>query len=288
MLAAKAAGRNCQMRFASTMQDKAQDRLRIVAELRNALAQHQFELHYQPIVDLRTGKIAKAEALLRWRHPNRGWISPAEFIPPAEDSGLVVPLGDWVLRQALAQIAAWRRNLMPTLQVSVNKSPVQLRDNRSSAPLWLEQMDREGQEGQSLVIEITEGVLLDAEKQVKDRLGEFRNRGIQIAIDDFGTGYSSLAYLQKFDIDLLKIDKTFVQDLAAGNYAASLCDAMIVMAHRLGLKVVAEGVETPLQCALLEEMGCDYAQGHHFSRALPAAAFEKLLMSGADHRSSAN
>jgi len=281
MYVAKSLGRNRMSYFTPVLQENAQKRMRMVNDLRQALASNQFRVYYQPIVELATGDIHKAEALLRWMHPTRGMVSPAEFIPLAEETGMIVEIGDWVLRQAMHQVKRMQATHHKGFQISVNKSPVQFHnDNPLKAAEWLRELEQNGLETSSLVIEITEGVLLDDTGTVQERLLASRDAGIQVAIDDFGTGYSSLAYLKKFDIDYLKIDQTFINNLGNHPDDIALCEAIIVMAHKLGLKVIAEGVETELQRQLLLGAGCDYAQGFLFSKALPAEEFEVLLQIG--------
>ena len=281
MYVAKNLGRNRMSYFTPVLQENAQKRMRMVNDLRQALASNQFRVYYQPIVELATGDIHKAEALLRWMHPTRGMVSPAEFIPLAEETGLIVEIGDWVLRQAMHQVKRMQATHHKGFQISVNKSPVQFHnDNPLKAAEWLRELEQNGLETSSLVIEITEGVLLDDAGNIQERLLASRDAGIQVAIDDFGTGYSSLAYLKKFDIDYLKIDQTFINNLGNHPDDIALCEAIIVMAHKLGLKVIAEGVETEQQRLLLLGAGCDYAQGFLFSKALPAEEFEVLLQIG--------
>jgi diguanylate cyclase (GGDEF)-like protein/PAS domain S-box-containing protein len=276
MYAAKHQGRNRCSYFTQAMDQAAQSRMRLSNDLRIALPENQFWIAYQPIVELATGAIHKAEALLRWQHPTRGLISPAEFIPVAEETGAIIDIGNWVFQQAASQVARWREH-DPDFQISVNKSPVQFLDNGANSKGWLDIMQDMNLPWKSIVIEITEGLLLDADPIVDSRLIQFRNKGMQVAIDDFGTGYSSLAYLKKFDIDYLKIDQSFVRNLAHGTKDLALCEAIIVMSHKLGIHVIAEGVETSEQRDLLMATGCDYAQGYFFSRPLAAAEFEKLL-----------
>jgi diguanylate cyclase (GGDEF)-like protein/PAS domain S-box-containing protein len=278
MYAAKNGGRNRFSYFTPSMQQAAQARLRLTSELRGALAGGQFRIHYQPIVNLATGRIIKAEALIRWQHPGRGMISPVEFIPLAEETGLIVEIGDWVFREAARQLKQWRTLYNPGFQISVNVSPVQLSNTiGNSYKAWFGYLQELGLPGQNVVIEITEGLLLGADSGITGKLLEFRDAGIQVAIDDFGTGYSSLSYLKKFDIDYLKIDQSFVRDLVTDPDDMALSEAIIVMAHKLGLKVIAEGVETEAQRKLLTEAYCDYAQGYLFSKPVPAEAFEELL-----------
>jgi EAL domain-containing protein (putative c-di-GMP-specific phosphodiesterase class I) len=259
------------------MQQATQARMRIANDLRQALAGNQFRLHYQPIVELATNAIHKAEALIRWQHPKHGQISPAEFIPIAEDIGLIVDIGEWVFREAARQVSLWRASNFAEFQISVNKSPAQFRDNAAGYSSWPEQLQQLGLPGSSLVVEITEGMLMDAGDAINRKLLAFRDAGIQVSLDDFGTGYSSLSYLKKFDIDYLKIDQSFIRNLAPGSDDMALCEAIIVMAHKLNMKVIAEGVETAEQRNLLLAAGCDYGQGYLFSKAVPAEAFEALL-----------
>ena len=278
MYAAKNAGRNRLSYFTPMLEQDAQNRLHLLNDLRSALAGNQFRVYYQPVVNLATGRIDKAEALIRWQHPERGLVSPMQFIPLAEETGLIVEIGNWVFREAAQQAKRWRALHDPMFQISVNKSPVQFRQS-GSAQAWLGYLRELGLPGQSVAIEITEGLLLDAESGVMDKLLEFRDAGMQVSIDDFGTGYSSLSYLKKFDIDYLKIDQSFVRNLVADSNDRALSEAIIVMAHKLGLKVIAEGVETEAQRKLLSDAGCDYAQGYLFSRPVPAEEFEALLQS---------
>ena len=278
MYVAKNLGRNRMSYFTPVLQENAQKRMRMVNDLRDALAFDQFRVYYQPIVELATGEIHKAEALIRWQHPTRGMVSPADFIPLAEATGMIVEIGDWVLRQAMHQVKRLQATHHKGFQISVNKSPVQFQnDNPVKAADWLLELERNGLHASSLVVEITEGVLLDDAGHVKERLLASRDAGIQVAIDDFGTGYSSLSYLKKFDIDYLKIDQTFISNLDNHPDDMALCEAIIVMAHKLGLKVIAEGVETEKQRELLQKAGCDYAQGFLFSKAIPANELEDLL-----------
>jgi EAL domain-containing protein (putative c-di-GMP-specific phosphodiesterase class I) len=238
------------------------------------MADQQFHLVYQPIIALATGEVHKAEALLRWQHPERGMVSPAAFIPIAESTGLIVDIGDWVFRQAVQQVKHWRAALHPQFQVSVNKSPVQFVNARGSQQAWFDHLKLLGLPGQSVVVEITESLLLEAGSDVYDQLLELRDAGVGVSLDDFGTGYSSLSYLQRYDIDYLKIDQSFVRNLGPGGKDLALCKAIILMAHELGMQVIAEGVETAEQRELLLAAGCDYAQGYLFARPMPVADFE--------------
>lgn len=278
MYAAKRAGRNRYSYFTNSLQEVAQKRMRLINELRGAVDRGEFRLHYQPIIEMASGRIFKAEALIRWQHPQRGLIGPGEFIALAEDTGLIVAIGDWVFEEAVRQVSVWRKDFQVDFQISVNKSPVQFRQE-SGGWSWIEHLQAMGVAGDGVVVEITEGLLMDAHVGVQQHLLEFRDAGIQVALDDFGTGYSSLSYLKKFDIDYLKIDQTFVRNLAQDPEDRVLCEAIIVMAHKLGIKVIAEGIETPQQRDILAGMGCDFAQGYLFSRPVPVENFEHLLMS---------
>jgi len=274
---AKGAGRNRFSFFTPALQEAARLRAQLTHDLRAALIAQEFRVVYQPIVELVTGAIHKAEALVRWQHPTRGLVSPAEFIPLAESSGLIVEIGEWVFAQAATQVQTWRSTLHPQFQVSVNKSPVQFENPHPAHTPWIEQLQALGLPGESIVVEITEGLLLSTSDGVVEQLLELSDVGINVSLDDFGTGYSSLSYLQRFDINFVKIDQSFVRHLVAGSTDLALCQAIIAMAHALGMKVVAEGVETASQRDLLAAAGCDFAQGYLYSRPVSAGEFEKLF-----------
>ena len=269
---AKGAGRNRYSFFTPELQQAAQTRLRLAADLRAALPAGQFSMVYQPIVDMTSGKIGKAEALLRWHHPQRGMVSPVVFIPIAETTGLIIDIGEWVFREASMQVQRWREVLSPDFQISVNKSPVQFQ--ASPQEPWRRALERMGLPGNSIAVEITEGVLLAATDNVLLQLQGLREAGMAVSLDDFGTGYSSLTYLQRFAIDTIKIDRSFVCNLHANSADLALCKAIITMAHELGMKVVAEGVETVEQRDLLVRAGCDFGQGYLFAKPMAAAEFE--------------
>ncbi len=279
MYAAKALGRNRYQAFTPSMHAAAQQRMRLIADLRQAVPDGQLRLVYQPIVELATGHIHKAEALVRWKHPGRGLISPAEFIPVAEQSGVIHALGDWVFQEAVRALAQLRREHDPQFQMSLNTSPAQFLGNPELHAQWMAALGRAGLPGDSVVLEITEGMLLDAggTAGLPETLAACRSAGMQLSLDDFGTGYSSLSYLKKFDIDYLKIDQAFVRNLSEGSSDLVLCRAIVTMAHALGLKVVAEGIETAEQRDLLDAMGCDYGQGYLFSRPVPFEVLDALL-----------
>jgi diguanylate cyclase (GGDEF)-like protein/PAS domain S-box-containing protein len=277
MYAAKDRGRNQFCFFTPSLQHAAENRIRLGLELREAIVRQQFEVYYQPIVELATGGIHKAEALIRWHNPRRGFVSPAEFIPVAEDTGLIGVIGAWVFQQVAEQLQHWQALAGPGFQISVNRSPIQFRAPDSDHLHWLEYIEELHLPRDSLVVEITEGLLLDASQAIKEKLARLREVGVQIAIDDFGTGYSALSYLKNFEFDYLKIDQSFTRALAPNSSDLALSEAIVVMAHKLGSKVIAEGVETEAQRDLLKGMGCDYGQGYLFGRPMPAEAFEKLL-----------
>ncbi|MBI4938370.1 MAG: EAL domain-containing protein [Nitrosomonadales bacterium] len=277
MYAAKSMGRNRLSYFTPALQQAAIARLKLINDLRGAMAAGQFMVYFQPITDMATGRVSKAEALIRWQHPERCMVSPMDFIPLAEETGLIFEIGDWVFRESARWVKRWREVIHPEFQVSVNKSPVQFYKEDEEHSAWIEHLHDLGLTGDCLVIEITEGLLLNSDASVTGALLTFRDAGIQVAIDDFGTGYSSLSYLKKFDIDYLKIDKSFTSHLTPGSSDMVLSEAIIVMAHQLGFKVVAEGVETVRQRDLLAAAGCDFAQGYLYSKPLPPEKFELLL-----------
>lgn len=280
MYAAKEAGRS-QFRFYDpNMQYAAKERRRLSKDLLGALDNNELLLHYQPIVDMQTGRVVKAEALIRWNHPEQGFVSPGYFIPFAEDSGMIISIGEWVFRSAADQLAKWHQSGFTQLQVGLNVSPVQFRGEGLNETEWIAYLAELALPGSAIVVELTERMLIDASNVTSDKLLAFRDAGIQVALDDFGTGYSSLAYLRKMDIDFLKIDQSFVRNLSADSEDLVLCEAITVMAHKLGLKVIAEGVETAEQRDLLAGIGCDYGQGYLFSRPVSADDFTALLQSG--------
>ena len=281
MYQSKDMGRNRFSYFTRSMQETAQTRMALSNELRHAIDGKQLHVFYQPIIDMKTGRIEKAEALLRWRHPAHGLISPVEFIPIAEHTGMIVEIGDWVFHQALRQAKRWRAQ-RAGFTVSVNVSPAQFyRSNGEHYLEWLRHClptdrARDGS-APAVGLEITEGLLLATNASVMQQLLAFQDAGIQLSLDDFGTGYSSLSYLRKFRLDFLKIDQSFVHNLEHDPDNVALCEAIIVMAHKLGLRVIAEGVETRQESELLRRAGCDFAQGFLFGEALPPRQFEALL-----------
>lgn len=279
MYVAKARGRNQYSYFTSSMQETAQTRLQLSNDLRKALDGGQFEVYYQPIIDLATGQPTKAEALLRWHHPKLGVISPAVFIPLAEEIGLINDIGDWVFRQAALKAKQWclaHNGLPSAMQISVNKSPRQFITGEGNLGLidWLRALDIPPS---CIVVEITEGLLMDDRIEVQEKLLAFRDAGIQVSLDDFGTGYSAMSYLQRFDIDYLKIDQSFVRNMVKNPGDQAIAEAIIVMAHKLRMKVIAEGVETEAQRIMLVAAGCDFAQGFLFAKPMPAGEFDRYL-----------
>ena len=280
MYQAKKAGRGCFSYFTWTMQQAAEHRMRLAIDLRHALEAGQLEVHYQPIVSLADGAIRKAEALLRWNHPDLGQIGPATFIPIAEETGTIHEIGHWVFMQAALQTKKLTLSLGHDFQISINKSPIQFNVDAREHSRWIEQLNELGLPCSSIVAEITEGLLMDDNANVSEGLLRFRDAGIQVAIDDFGTVYSALSYLKKFHIDYLKIDQSFTRNLAPDSEDYVLCEAIVVMAHKLGIQVIAEGVETAQQRDLLKQIGCDFGQGYLFAKPVPAVEFECLLKKG--------
>ncbi|PHV12103.1 two-component system response regulator [Chitinimonas sp. BJB300] len=275
MYEAKKNGRNCYRFFEPFMQKAAESRLLISNNLHNAIKRNQFWLAYQPIFSLKDRRLHKAEALIRWDHPQYGVIDPMTFVKIAEETGFISVIGEWILVEVLSKLQTWRKTVHD-LQISINISPLQIR-NRSGKLDLVKVLDDMALDGNALVIEVTEHLLLDANAAVADCLASYRKSGIQVSLDDFGTGYASLAALNKFEMDYLKIDQSLVKNLVERSRNFTLCETMVAMAHKLGLKVVAEGVETKEQAALLTTAGCDYAQGFYFSQPMNATSFERLF-----------
>jgi len=279
MYRAKDQGRNKYQFYSAEMSAKALEKFMLENSLRHALEREEFLLYYQPQVDLSTGRITGVEALLRWQHPDLGLIPPAQFIPVAEETGLMKSIDEWVLRTACAQAQAWLSAGMPPVSMTVNLSGRTL-----SEPGLVDTVERSlhatGFASRLLELEITENVIMQNARATVEMLTALNRMGVRLAIDDFGTGYSSLSYLKRFPIDTLKIDQSFVRDITTDSNDASIVTAIIAMGHGLGLKVIAEGVESTGQLAFLRNQACDGMQGFLFSRPLPAAEFARLMQSG--------
>ncbi|WP_421870234.1 EAL domain-containing protein [Motiliproteus sp.] len=276
MYAAKEGGRNRFNCFTRAMQDRAMQRMEMIKDLRIALQERQFSLNYQPIICLKSRQLCKAEALIRWNHPQKGLIRPDAFIPLAEEVFLISAIGEWVFDEACCAVKQLRSRYGDDFQISVNLSPAQFSTSDHNLLHWLPKLEQQGLDGSAIVAEITEGLLMNSDEASLEKLLAFRDGGIQVALDDFGTGYSSLAYIQEYDIDYIKIDQAFVRNLSADSDSFALCEAIIVMAHKLGIKVIAEGIETEQQLELLIAANCDYGQGYLFSKPLEMETFNQL------------
>jgi diguanylate cyclase (GGDEF)-like protein len=270
---AKADGRGVYRFFEPEMDARMRQRRELEMDLRRALVNGEFELHYQPLVNLQDNDITGFEALLRWRHPARGLVSPVEFIPVAEETGLIVPLGEWVLRQACTETAPWPGHL----KVAVNLSPAQLK-SRNLVQVVTSALAAAGMAASRLQLEITESVLMQNTFATLGTLHQLRNLGVQIAMDDFGTGYSSLSYLRSFPFDKIKIDRSFIADLSNGAEPLAIVHAVTNLAKSLSMISTAEGVETQQQLEKLQAVGCNEMQGYFFSHARPADEIVKLFL----------
>jgi EAL domain-containing protein (putative c-di-GMP-specific phosphodiesterase class I) len=279
MYKAKGTGRACYAMFTTDLHTQTFKVLQIESDLRQALDQKEFTLHYQPIVSLSTGNLIGFEALLRWQHPQKGFIAPSEFIEISEETGFIIPLGEWVLQEACRQLRAWHQSFPEyrELIVSVNLSSKQLRE-----PRLIEQIDRvlseTGLEGRFLKLELTESMLVDEVEMVIQTLNNIRAREIQLSIDDFGTGYSSLSYLPRFPINTLKIDRSFVSRMTSDAESLEIVRAIPMLAQSIGIEVIAEGVETMPQLLQLQTIGCEFGQGYWFSRPVDSLAIQELLL----------
>lgn len=276
MYRAKEKGKNNYQFYSTQFDTYSVERLSLESSLSRAIERNEFTLHYQPKVDIVSGLITGMEALLRWQHPELGWISPARFIPLAEENGLILQIGAWVLKTACAQNQAWQRQGLRRLRVAVNLSARQF--GVESLPRDIDAVLRESRlEAKDLEVEITESMVMSNPEQAVNMLRQLKGMGIHVAIDDFGTGYSSLAYLKRFPVDSVKVDRSFVEDLPGDLESAAIAQAIIVMAHSLRMRVVAEGVETEAQLRFLRGEGCDEMQGHHFSEARAAFEIPELM-----------
>ena len=272
--------RNSFQFFEPAMNVLAVERQSIEEDLRHAIDRREFVLHYQPKIDLETGLITGAEALIRWKHPHRGFVSPAQFIPVAEDCGLILQIGAWVLREACAQARVWQDAGLPAVSIAVNVSAMEFRAEHFLADVFAV-LKETGMDPKNLELELTESVLMKHAASAAVILHTLRDSGIRVALDDFGTGYSSLSYLQKFPVDALKIDQSFIREIStSGGGDTSIVTAIINMARGLNLRVIAEGVETEEELDFLRAKQCDEVQGYCFSRPVPPEHFAKLLASG--------
>jgi diguanylate cyclase (GGDEF)-like protein len=275
MYKAKEQGGSSYQTYSKSMTTTALQRLTLENDLRRALDRNEFEVHYQPIVDAYTSTVVGAEALLRWRHPELGLLLPSEFIPIAEENGLIVPMGEWILENACLQNRAWQDAGLPRIRVSVNLSSRQLK--RSLTDTVARALQVSGLEPRYLSLELTESVLVNHHKEGTDALHALRAMGLHLAVDDFGTGYSSFSYLKHFPLDTLKIDRSFIREIAVQPDDAAITTAIIAMGHALGLRVIAEGVETEAHLTLLQKQGCDEIQGYLVGRPVPADRFVEHL-----------
>ncbi len=262
--------------FIDAMNQRAREQQSIESGIRRALKRQEFVLHYQPKIDLRSARVVGAEALVRWQKPGHGWVYPCDFIPVAEDSGLIVPLTQWVLAEACRQTRAWQVAGLPPIRMSVNISPIDIRQ-RDFVEGVEQVLKQTGLDADWLELEITEGVLMQNVEATMTALNRLQALGTRLSIDDFGTGYSSLSYLRRFPIDVLKIDQSFIRGLSNDSNDAALVSAIISLGKSLGLNVIAEGIETAEQLAFLKAHHCEEGQGYYFSKALPADAFAHLL-----------
>jgi diguanylate cyclase len=272
----KSRGKNGYQFFSEEMNHKLSTRLSMERELRNALVGDELRVFYQPQVSLEDGRIVGVEALVRWQHPRLGLIAPTEFLPVAEETGLMTRLDEWVQARAFADVVEWRRSGLGDIRISVNMSAQQL-ESRTFLERFFEALDRSGIAADQIHVEITENTVMRDIEVIVPKLRELRRRGLNIAIDDFGTGYSSLSYLQQFPINTLKIDRSFVGDIRADESDASIINAIVAMARGLKLDLIAEGVETRTQLSYLRSQGCSEVQGYIFSRPIPASDLKALL-----------
>lgn len=277
MYDAKQQGRNCYRFFSDTMRVRAMRRFSIEKKLSKALERNEFVIFYQPRIDIASHRVVGMEALLRWQQPDEGFIMPGEFIPVAEESGLILPIGHWVLDEACRQAASWHAAGLPPLVVSINLSAVQFR-HRLLGDHLAAAIANSGIEPSSIELELTESVLMEDTKLSAFLLSAFKDLGVRVAIDDFGTGYSSFSYLKRFALDTLKIDTSFVSDMGKDPSDGAIVSAMVALGHQLDLRVVAEGVEHPYQLEYLRANGCDEAQGYLFSPPIDAASFEAWVL----------
>lgn len=277
MYAAKKGGKNRYAFFTPGMQELTAYRSKLAMDLRLAIKQDELVVYFQPVIDFATSRVVKAEALLRWQHPEKGMISPLDFIPIAEETGQIIPIGNWVFSRAANYVQYLRENFDENFAISVNKSPVQFREDPKHQMGWLDYLKSIGLPPSAIIVEITESSVMDDVEKVGSMLKIIQKEGVELALDDFGTGYSAMAYLQRFDFDYLKIDQSFVRTMRCDSDELSMVEAIIVMAKKLGIKVVAEGVETSEQAELLRLAGADFGQGFFFSGPVAPNQLERLL-----------
>ncbi|WP_462160023.1 sensor domain-containing protein [Pseudoalteromonas sp. GB56] len=277
LVQSKQVGRNAYTVYNKELANVLSRNQQISVELPKAIVTGQLFMNYQPIVDLKTEEVFKAEALIRWNHPQLGFVSPAEFIPVAEENGSINDIGKWVFDEVTAELVKWTKKYNRDFKVSINKSPVQFHTDDHAPQIWSDQLENVGLRCENVVVEITEGSLMKSTSVSEGKLRGFSGLGFELAIDDFGTGYSSLAYINKFHIDYIKIDRSFVSKIETHPDQLNICEGIILLAHKLGLKVIAEGIETEAQHRLLKEMECDYGQGYWYCRPVSAQAFEEFM-----------
>ena len=277
MYNAKAQGRNNIHFFTENMRTDFLKRIEIVKDLRTAIKQQQFHMVYQPIFNLSNNKVIKAEALIRWQHPEKGLISPLDFIPIAESTGLIIEISEWIFNEVAQKVKYWREAYCQELMISINTSPVQYKNQGQQITSWVNSLKERNLSPKAIAIEITENLLMENQTEVVKVLEQIRQQGVALSIDDFGTGYCSFSYLKNYTIDYLKIDKSFVQNMSADTKDATLCEAIIVMASKLNIDVIAEGIETEQQKQFLIQAGCLYGQGYLLAKPMSDNNFEQLL-----------
>jgi diguanylate cyclase (GGDEF)-like protein len=276
MYRAKEQGRDNYQLYTSSMTTRIFERLVMESDMRRGLKRKEFVVYYQPQLDANTGEILGVEALVRWQHPERGLILPGEFIPLAEETGLILDLGEHVIRTVCTQAKRWAKKEFPLKRVAINLSAHRFRESQSMEPIH-NILSRTGCEPSNVQFEITESALMENREAASEMLNALREMGASIAVDDFGTGYSSLSYLKRLPIDVVKIDRSFIRDITEDHNDRAIVSTVVAMAHGLGLTVVAEGVETEEQLALIRELGCDAWQGFLFSKAVPPEELEALV-----------
>lgn len=277
MFKAKENGRRCFQFYRPEMSVTAMERLELENSLRNGLKNDEFVMHYQPIIDMNKNEHVGVEALIRWQHPDKGMINPNDFIKAAEESGVIIPLGEWIIRTVCHQVSLWENAGVENEKVSINIAPRQFKDQDLVA-IFKEAMAEYGIKGSSLAIELTESTLIENIGEVESTLNQFREMGVTIALDDFGTGFSSLAYLKDYPIDIVKVDRSFISGMTDAEEDRSIVEAIVGIASGLKVHLLAEGVENKRQLSILSEMDCTYGQGYYWSKALPADQFEQYYL----------